>query len=97
MSDRIKWPNNKDFAFSVFDDTDFATVENVKEVYSLLKDYGLQTTKSVWTLDGDKNSINNGLDYSALSIKKLEKNLKFIPSHNIEESIEYLISETRNG
>lgn len=61
MNDSIRWPNDKDFAFTVFDDTDFATVENIREVYALLKDYGFKTTKSVWTLNGGKNSINNGL------------------------------------
>jgi len=61
MNKRIRWPNDKDFAFTVFDDTDSANVENTREVYALLKDYGFQTTKSVWTLNGDKNSINNGL------------------------------------
>ena len=40
MNKTIRWPNDKDFAFTVFDDTDSANVENTREVYALLKDYG---------------------------------------------------------
>jgi len=47
---RIKWPNGHDFAFTVFDDTDSATLENVSRVYGLLSDAGCRTTKSVWPL-----------------------------------------------
>jgi hypothetical protein len=46
------WPGGKQFAFTVFDDTDFATLDNVGEVYRLLADLGFRTTKSVWPLEG---------------------------------------------
>ena len=42
------WPAGKTFAFTIFDDTDFATVDNVKDVYKFLADHGFRTTKSVW-------------------------------------------------
>jgi hypothetical protein len=45
-----RFPGNKAFAFSVFDDTDDSTVENIRPVYSLLRDLGFKTTKSVWPL-----------------------------------------------
>ena len=45
---QIVWPEGKTFAFTVFDDTDFATLENTAEVYAFLADCGLRTTKSVW-------------------------------------------------
>jgi hypothetical protein len=48
VSDKITWPDGKDFAFTVFDDTDRATVENVSKVYEFLNDRGFLTTKSVW-------------------------------------------------
>lgn len=54
MTSRINWPEGKDFAFTVFDDTDLSTIENVREVYSLLTDYGFRTTKSVWPIRGNK-------------------------------------------
>ena len=44
------WPEGKRFAFSVFDDTDGSTLENTAEIYALLKDLGMRTTKSVWLL-----------------------------------------------
>lgn len=44
----MQWPNGKEFAFSVFDDTDGATLETVAGVYELLYELKLFTTKSVW-------------------------------------------------
>jgi hypothetical protein len=46
------WPEGRHFAFTVFDDTDAATVENVAPVYEFLRDCGIRTTKSVWPLAG---------------------------------------------
>ena len=37
MNKSLQWPDGKDFAFTVFDDTDYATLENVKEIYSFLR------------------------------------------------------------
>lgn len=44
------FPDNRRFAFSVFDDTDLSTVENVGPLYRLLDELGIHTTKSVWPL-----------------------------------------------
>jgi hypothetical protein len=55
MSDPIRWPEGKRFAFTFFDDTDRATVENVKPVYDLLAEHGLWGTKSVWPIAGTKS------------------------------------------
>lgn len=49
----IEWPDGKAFAFTVFDDTDNATVERVGPVYEFLTGLGLRTTKSVWPLEGE--------------------------------------------
>jgi hypothetical protein len=49
---RLQWPDGKRFAFTVFDDTDAATLENVGEVYTMLTDLGFRTTKSCWPLRG---------------------------------------------
>lgn len=49
----VTWPEGKAFAFTVFDDTDLATIENVKPVYDLLADLGLRTTKSVWAVSAE--------------------------------------------
>jgi hypothetical protein len=52
-SKKKEWPEGKDFAFTIFDDTDLATLKNVQEVYALLTDLGFRTTKSVWPLRGN--------------------------------------------
>ena len=41
-------PNGTRFIFTVFDDTDEATVANIGPVYRLLQELGMRTTKSVW-------------------------------------------------
>jgi hypothetical protein len=51
---RIEWPDGKAFAFTIVDDTDHATLDNVPAVYALLADLGLRTTKSVWAFGGDE-------------------------------------------
>jgi hypothetical protein len=44
----MRWPDNKRFAFTVVDDTDNATVQNIAPVYDLLTKLGMRTTKTVW-------------------------------------------------
>src|SRR5688500_15732410 len=46
----MKWPDGKRFAFTIVDDTDGATLANVKPIYDLLIELGLRTTKTVWPL-----------------------------------------------
>ena len=52
MIPRITWPAGKQFAFTIFDDPDLDTVENVAGIYSFLGDIGLRTTKAVWPIRG---------------------------------------------
>jgi hypothetical protein len=49
---RIRWPDHKRFAFTIFDDTDLSTLTNVGPVYAFLDECGFRTTKSVWPLKG---------------------------------------------
>lgn len=44
----INWPNGKKFALTIVDDTDYATVANVKPVYDYLFNKEIITTKTVW-------------------------------------------------
>lgn len=44
----MEWPGGARFAFTVFDDTDHATVANTSPVYDLLTAHGIRITKSVW-------------------------------------------------
>src|SRR4051794_16619998 len=52
---KITWPDGKTFAFTIFDDTDLATLENVKPVYDLLLELGFRTTKSIWPLSSTED------------------------------------------
>src|SRR5262245_4644785 len=52
MLGNVPWPDGKSFAFSVFDDTDLATVKCLKPVYDHLLAHGIRVTKSVWPLAG---------------------------------------------
>ena len=56
----IAWPNGKRFAFTIFDDTDCSTIQNTKEIYSLLADLEIRTTKSVWPLGDINASTSDG-------------------------------------
>lgn len=46
-----RWPGGAQFAFSILDDTDDATVANVGPIYQLLRTLGFRTTKTVWAVD----------------------------------------------
>lgn len=52
------FPGGKRFAFTILDDTDVATVENVKPIYDLLHSLGMRTTKTVWPVRCPEGSRN---------------------------------------
>ena len=54
MQPKIPWPNNKQFAFTIFDDTDRANLKDNQLVYQCLNELNFKTTKSVWMTDGNK-------------------------------------------
>jgi hypothetical protein len=45
---RVRWPDNRTFAFTIFDDPDGQSYEDGQRVYGLLGDLGLRTTRGVW-------------------------------------------------
>lgn len=49
-------PEKAEFAFTILDDTDDATVANASPIYALLAELGLRTTKTVWPLDCPEGS-----------------------------------------
>lgn len=53
-----RWPDNKKFAFSIFDDTDCTTLQNAPIVYDSLRRYNIRITKSVWMFDGEIRDDN---------------------------------------
>jgi len=58
----ISFPDGKQFAFSIFDDTDVATLEYIRPIYELLDRLGFRTTKSVWSLPYHGHSDYQGSD-----------------------------------
>jgi hypothetical protein len=56
----IQWPEGKEFAFTVFDDTDWGTVANLKPVYDFLDELGLKTTKTVWPTSNPNKKEGSG-------------------------------------
>jgi hypothetical protein len=54
----MRFPHSKRFAFTIIDDTDVATVENVAPIYRLLEELGLRTTKTVWPVGCPEGSAN---------------------------------------
>jgi hypothetical protein len=56
----LRWPNGHKFAFTVVDDTDLTTIDNVKPVYDLLAGLGMKTTKTAWMLRGEGPAVLGG-------------------------------------
>lgn len=52
----IHFPEGTKFAFSIVDDSDFATLEHVRPVYEVLDRHGIRTTKTVWVFPTNKPS-----------------------------------------
>jgi hypothetical protein len=44
----VRFPNGARFAFTIFDDTDDATLGNAKPIYDLLRRLEIRATKTVW-------------------------------------------------
>lgn len=57
---KINWPGGKDFAFTIFDDTNFVTLDRVRDIYTFLQDHGFRNTKSVWPVRGKGKPVNGG-------------------------------------
>lgn len=56
MTPRLEFPGGARFAFTVMDDTDVATVDNVRPIYRLLESLGMRTTKTVWPVRCEEGS-----------------------------------------
>jgi hypothetical protein len=54
----LAFPGGRSFAFTIMDDTDVATLENVGPVYRLLEELGFRTTKTVWPVRCPEGSPN---------------------------------------
>lgn len=56
MTPRLQFPGSARFAFTVMDDTDVATLENVRPIYRLFESLGMRTTKTVWPISCEEGS-----------------------------------------
>lgn len=54
----LTFPDGRRFAFTIMDDTDVSTLENVGPVYRLLEDLGFRTTKTVWPVGCPEGSAD---------------------------------------
>ena len=71
MRDLI-FPKGKKFVFTILDDTDVATVANVKPVYDLLEALGMRATKTVWPVACPEGSENYGTSQTLADPEYLE-------------------------
>lgn len=56
----MHFPFGKDFIFTIFDDTDVATLDYIRPIYDYLSELGIYTTKTVWPLSYDGPSDFKG-------------------------------------
>ncbi len=80
----LKYPDNKDFIFTIFDDTDVATLDYLKPIYGILNELGLKTTKTVWPLSFEGPSDYLGTD--TLVNKEYASYLKELHQNGFEMS-----------
>jgi len=94
----MQWPDSKGFAFTVFDDTDNSTIDNVKPVYDFLHELNFRTTKSVWVYEPRGRFSGQSLsDPSYLAwIKELKLKGFEIGLHNVGDG-EYTRDEIMAG
>lgn len=59
---KLTFPGGKRCAFSVFDDTDVATLDSIRPLYDYLNELGIRTTKSAWGITYSGHSNYEGSD-----------------------------------
>ena len=55
------YPGGHSFAFTIIDDTDNGTVENLKPLYDLLQSLGMRTTKTIWVYPSRDRFLGDSL------------------------------------
>jgi hypothetical protein len=56
----VKWPDGRQFAFTIFDDPDGQSLETSRLVYGLLTDLGFRTTVAVWPSAAHRDPNSGG-------------------------------------
>jgi hypothetical protein len=73
---KIMWPEGKQFAFTIIDDTDRSNAENIGPVYDFLYENGFITTKTIWPLSSRGSSVGRGDSLEDKSYRDLILDLK---------------------
>lgn len=60
MAPSVRWPEGKQFAFSIFDDPDAQEYEDGRLIYSFLADLGFRTTRAVWPAGATRTPNSGG-------------------------------------
>jgi len=96
---KSNFPNGKKFVFTIIDDTDDSTLENIKPIYDFLFQKGIKITKTVWVYPPrDEHSIGDSLqrpEYCEF-IRDIKKKGFEIGLHNVGSG-KYRRDEILNG
>ncbi|MFN5885205.1 MAG: hypothetical protein ACK445_07675, partial [Bacteroidota bacterium] len=82
---KINWPNEKSFAFTIIDETDYGTTENLTSIYKLLLERKIKITKTVWLYHTRDHFTGDSLEDKSYRdfILHLNKNGVEIALHNV--------------
>jgi hypothetical protein len=82
-----RFPDHCRFAFTIVDDTDNCTLDNIGPVYRLLAELGFRTTKTVWSLPNVPGGSFGGCTLQdpayRMFIRKLSEQEFEIGMHNV--------------
>ncbi len=73
---KMIFPNNKKFVFTIIDDTDDAFLENISPIYDILYKNGLKTTKTIWVYPPRDTDVSKGDSLQNQEYLKFIKNIK---------------------
>jgi hypothetical protein len=75
---KVEWPSGRKFAFTIIDDTDMATLENIRPIYNLLDELNMKTSKTVWVFPTEhpEEPENNGDTISDAGYLEFVRDLK---------------------
>jgi hypothetical protein len=94
--ERMVWPDNKTFAFTIFDDTDGTTLQNGPPIYGFLHELGILTTKSIWPRSGSESAKFGGSTCDDVEYLRWAKDLQAKGFELALHNVTYHSSERRD-
>jgi len=88
------YPVNKTFAFTIIDDTDGATVENVKPVYDYLASINMKTTKTLWVYPPESEEVDERHQGDTTERKQYLDFLKTLQNNGFELALHNVSSQS---